>query len=187
MKPERRPPVVTSDMQIGPDVDLDREDIRLGDGTRLTNELAEEINEDVRRAAGRPSLSGGRKHSPQVSAGITLELQAELRDYSKRSGLSPSQVLRRALEELMGGRPPADMPGKQPAPTKRPRRTTRKDPASRLCSRAKAGTRPRHLAKSPSPRANHPFISTGTSLTDGITGTGAADPLTWLRLARCPC
>jgi hypothetical protein len=131
VKPERRPPVVTSDMQIGPDVDLDREDIRLGDGTRLTNELAEEINEDVRRAAGRPSLSGGRKHSPQVSARITLELQAELRDYSKRSGLSPSQVLRRALEELMGGRPPADMPGKQPAPTKRPRRTTRKGPASR--------------------------------------------------------
>jgi hypothetical protein len=30
-------------------------------------------------------------------------------------------------------------------------------------------------------------ISTGTSLTDGITGTGAADPLTWVRLARCPC
>jgi hypothetical protein len=31
------------------------------------------------------------------------------------------------------------------------------------------------------------FISTGTLLTDGTTGTGAADPLTWLRLARCPC
>ena len=22
---------------------------------------------------------------------------------------------------------------------------------------------------------------------DGITGTGASDPLIWLRLARCPC
>jgi streptomycin 6-kinase len=32
-----------------------------------------------------------------------------------------------------------------------------------------------------------PLISTGTSLTGGITGTGAADPLTRLRLARCPC
>lgn len=114
MKPERRPPVVTSDMQIGPDVNLDQEDIRLGDGTRLTNELAEAINENVRRAAGRPSLSGGRKHSPQVSARITSELQAELRNYSKSSGLSPSQVLRRALEELVGSHHlPADTVGNQ--------------------------------------------------------------------------
>lgn len=127
VKPERRPPVVKSDTRIGPDVDLDREDIRLRDGMRLTNELVEAINEDVRRAAGRPSLSGDRKHSPQVSARITPELQAELRSYSKRSGLSASQVLRRALEELVG-RQPADTVGKQ---TKRPRRAIRKDSASR--------------------------------------------------------
>jgi hypothetical protein len=127
VQPERRPPVVKADMRIGPDVDLEREDIRLGDGTRLTNELAEAISEDVRRAAGRPSLSGGRKHSPQVSARITPELQAELRTYSKRSGLSASQVLRQALEELVG-RQPSDMVGKQ---TKHPRSAIRKDSASR--------------------------------------------------------
>jgi hypothetical protein len=121
VKPERRPPVVTSDMLIGPDVNLDQEDIRLADGTRLTNELAEAINEDVRRTAGRPSLSGGRKHSPQVSARITPELQAELRNYSKRSGLSPSQVLRRALEELVGSPLPADTVGNQQASAKRRR------------------------------------------------------------------
>jgi hypothetical protein len=130
VKPGRRPPVVTPDTQIGPDVDLDREDVRLRDGTRLTNDLAEAINEDVRRAAGRPSLSGGRQHSPQVSARITPELQAELRKYSKRSGLSPSQVLRHALEQLVGSRLPAGT-SKQQAPAKRPRRTSRKDPAGR--------------------------------------------------------
>ena len=30
---------------IGPDVDLDREDVRLADGRRLTNTLADEIVE----------------------------------------------------------------------------------------------------------------------------------------------
>jgi hypothetical protein len=62
VRAERRPPVVSSDTRVGPDVDLSRKDIRLDDGTRLTSELAEAITEDVRRAAGRPSLSGERKH-----------------------------------------------------------------------------------------------------------------------------
>jgi hypothetical protein len=131
VKAKRRPPVVTSNSQIGPDVDLNREDVRLGDGTRLTNELAEAITEDVRHAAGRPSLSGERKHSPQVSARITPELQEELREYSKRSGLSHSQVLRHALEQLVGSRPPADTVGRLRAPTERKRHAARKDPANR--------------------------------------------------------
>jgi hypothetical protein len=101
VRAERRPPAVTSDTQIGPDVDLDRKDVRLGDGTRFTSEVAEAITEDVRRAAGRPSLSGERKHSPQVSARISPELQEELREYSMRSGLTHSQILRQALEQLM--------------------------------------------------------------------------------------
>jgi hypothetical protein len=92
VKAERRPPVVTSDTQTGPDVDLSREDVRLGDGTRLTNELAEAITEDVQRAAGRPSLSGERKQSPQVSARISPELQEDLTEYSKRSGLSQADT-----------------------------------------------------------------------------------------------
>ncbi len=131
VKAERRPPVVSSETQIGPDVDLSREDVRLGDGTRLTNELAEAITEDVRRAAGRPSLTGERKHSPQVSARITPELQEELREYSKRFGLSHSQILRRALEQLVGSRPPASTTRKQSTPTKRKRHAIQKDPASR--------------------------------------------------------
>jgi hypothetical protein len=131
VKAERRPPVVSSETQIGPDVDLSREDVRLGDGTRLTNEHADSITEDVRRAAGRPSLTGERKHSPQVSARITPELQEELREYSKRFGLSHSQILRRALEQLVGSRPPASAARKQSTPTKRKRHAVQKDPASR--------------------------------------------------------
>ena len=46
---ERTPPVITDNTPIGPDVDVDREDIRLANGTRLTNEVAEE-----NRRAGSP-------------------------------------------------------------------------------------------------------------------------------------
>ena len=129
MKAKRRPPFITSDTQIGPDVELGRDDVRLRDGTRLTDELAEAITEDVRRAAGRPSLSGGHKHSPQVSARITPELQEELRKYSKRSGLSYSQVVRRALEQFVGTHR-AGTTAKQHAPSQSKRHGTRKDPAS---------------------------------------------------------
>ena len=131
VKRGRRPPVITPDMHIGPDVDLDRDDVLLPDGTRLTNELVEAVNEDVRRTVGRPSLSGGRQHSPQVSARITPEMQAELRKYSKRSGLSSSQIVRHALEQLVGSHPPAGTATNQQAPAKRRRRASRKDPAGR--------------------------------------------------------
>ena len=49
--PERQPPRVSGDSPIGPDVDLERDDIRLADGTRLTPDIAAGIAEDVRRAA----------------------------------------------------------------------------------------------------------------------------------------
>jgi hypothetical protein len=130
-KPDSRPPVVTSDTPIGPDVDLNRDEVRLADGTRLTSELADAINEDVRHTAGRPSLSGRRKHSPQVSARITPELQAELKRYSKHSGLSTSQVLRHALERLVGGGTGAGTSSGQKAPENRPRHAARKDSAGR--------------------------------------------------------
>jgi hypothetical protein len=129
VKAKHRPPVVTSDTQVGPDVDLNEEDVRLRDGTRLTSNLAEAITEDVRRAVGRPSLSGGRTHSPQVSARITPELQEEITKYSERSGLTHSQVVRRALEQFVGSHRVAGATGKPPAPTKPKRRGTRKDPA----------------------------------------------------------
>ena len=51
---ESQPPRVSDDSPIGPDVDLERDDIRLADGTRLTPDIAASIAEDVRRAAGRP-------------------------------------------------------------------------------------------------------------------------------------
>ena len=74
--PGRQPPRVSDDSPIGPDVDLERDDIRLADGTRLTLGIAAGIAEDVRRAAGRPSLTGPGRRSPQVSARVPAELRA---------------------------------------------------------------------------------------------------------------
>jgi hypothetical protein len=91
----------------------------------------EAITEDVRRAVGRPSLSGGRTHSPQVSARITPDLQEEIRKYSERSGLTHSQVVRRALEQFIGNHRVAGAAREPLAPTKPKRHDTRKDPASR--------------------------------------------------------
>jgi hypothetical protein len=62
--PEHTPVRVTSDTPIGTDVDLDRDDIRLADGSRLTQEVADGVVEHARRVAGRPSLSGNAEASP---------------------------------------------------------------------------------------------------------------------------
>jgi Ribbon-helix-helix domain len=74
---------------------------------------------------------GERQHSPQVSARITPELQNELRKYSKRTGLSHSQVLRHALEQLVGSRPSASTPSKKRTPATGKRHAIGKDPAGR--------------------------------------------------------
>jgi hypothetical protein len=96
--PERQPPRVTLDTEIGPDVDLDAEDIRLVDGTRLTPDLAEQIAEEMRRSAGRPSLTGSGKHSPEVSARVPPELLDSVKQEARRAGVSVSRVIREALE-----------------------------------------------------------------------------------------
>jgi hypothetical protein len=51
---ERKPPVISEKTPIGPDVDLDQEDVRLVGGTRLTKTMAAEIVQEVRKSAGKP-------------------------------------------------------------------------------------------------------------------------------------
>lgn len=40
------------EVEVGPDVDLDTEDVRLSDGTRLTQSVVNEIVRDFHREAG---------------------------------------------------------------------------------------------------------------------------------------
>jgi predicted HicB family RNase H-like nuclease len=102
--PGNRPPVVRLDTPIGPDVDLGREDVRLADDSRLTEELAAEIAEDVLRQAraGRPSLAGhagGR--SPQITFRTPVSLHDAAERQARREGKSVSQLAREALEHYL--------------------------------------------------------------------------------------
>lgn len=80
------------------DVDLDREDIRLPDGTRLTQHVADAIVEDVRRKVGRPSLTGEPATSPRVSFRVTPDIREQAAAIAQREGKTISQLAREALE-----------------------------------------------------------------------------------------
>lgn len=94
-------PRIAHDTPIGPDVDLDHEDVRLLDGTRLTQEIADGIVEDVRRSSGRPSLTGAKAPSPQVTFRVTPELRAKAAAEAARQGRRISDVAREALERYL--------------------------------------------------------------------------------------
>jgi NaMN:DMB phosphoribosyltransferase len=46
-----RPPVITDNTPVGPDVDLDAEEIFLRDGTRLTSDKVPALVEEIRQEA----------------------------------------------------------------------------------------------------------------------------------------
>lgn len=98
---KRKLPKVTTDTPIGPDVDLEREDIRLADGTRLTDEVAAEIAENARRSVGRPSLSGVRQRSPQIAFRVPPAVRDQAAEVASREGKTVSELAREALEERL--------------------------------------------------------------------------------------
>jgi predicted HicB family RNase H-like nuclease len=80
------------------DIDLDREDVRLPDGTRLTDDVADAIVDDVRRKAGRPSLTGASALSPRVSFRVTPEVRDRAAAIATEEGKTISELAREALE-----------------------------------------------------------------------------------------
>ena len=100
---DRTPPPVTPITPIGPDVDLDAEDVRLPDRTRLTEQQAAEIVDDVRRRAGRPSLTGEAAVSPRISFRITPGVRDRAAEIAAREGKTISQLAREALEARVTG------------------------------------------------------------------------------------
>jgi hypothetical protein len=124
--PERQPPAVTLDTPIGPDVDLAREDIRLADGTRLTPADTDRIVAQVRREAGRPSLTEPGRHSPQLSARVPASLHDQAERQASREGKSVSQLLRDALEwylEHVSSAGPGPLAGAGPGRRRSARKT----------------------------------------------------------------
>ena len=100
---ERTPPTVTADSPIGPDVDLDTDDVRLPDGTRLTGQHADEIVEEVRRRAGRPSLTGEPAVSPRIAFRVTPDVRDRAAGIAAGEGKTISQLAREALEARVAG------------------------------------------------------------------------------------
>ncbi|MFN2496107.1 MAG: hypothetical protein ABR608_09420 [Pseudonocardiaceae bacterium] len=94
-----------------PEVDLEREDVRDRHGNRITSEyleraLADILDKDapvepseVRR--GRPSLSGGSTHSPQVTFRLPDQLHRQAVDAAEREGKTVSALAREALEQYL--------------------------------------------------------------------------------------
>jgi predicted HicB family RNase H-like nuclease len=95
---KRTKPKITSERPIGKDVDLQREDVRLPDGTRVTDELVDDIVEEVRRRGGRPSLTGDASMSPRVSFRVTPGVRERAAIIAEREGKTISQLAREALE-----------------------------------------------------------------------------------------
>jgi hypothetical protein len=102
-----------ADYVVGPDteiedVDLDQEDIRLPDGRRLSNELAEKMARDGMAEArhrnlipGGKSLAGDGSHSPRVQFRLPESLRAKAEAKAADEGVSLSVLAREALERYV--------------------------------------------------------------------------------------
>ncbi|HEX3617993.1 MAG TPA: hypothetical protein VHU61_15735 [Solirubrobacteraceae bacterium] len=88
---------------VGPDIDLDEEEIRLPDGSRLTQEAAEDLADRVleQRRAGRPSLIGGKAHTPPLTVRVRLGVRSALEEIAHKQGRRLADVSREALDEYV--------------------------------------------------------------------------------------
>ncbi|MBK8460200.1 MAG: ribbon-helix-helix protein, CopG family [Micropruina sp.] len=84
---------------IGPDIDLDTEEVLLPSGHRYSNADAEADSEYFASRPGRPSLARG--VSPQVSFRVPRDVKDELASLSQAEGRPEAQVARQALLEYL--------------------------------------------------------------------------------------
>lgn len=89
--------------QVGPDVDLEAEDVRDSKGRRITEEYVHRAVVDAlsKVSPGRPSLTGQRAVSPQVTFRVTPELRDKVAAEAARQGRRISDVAREALERYL--------------------------------------------------------------------------------------
>jgi hypothetical protein len=86
---------------VGPDVDLDAEEVILPSGRRYTaaDAAADERHFQSRTRPGRPSLARG--VSPQVSFRVPQSIKDDLSEVAKAEGRPEAQVARQALAEYL--------------------------------------------------------------------------------------
>lgn len=89
--------------RVLPDVDLAVDDVRDGAGRRITEEYAELAAADALAAVGRgrPSLTGARAPSPQVTFRVTPQLRERADAEAAKQGRRVSDLARDALENYL--------------------------------------------------------------------------------------
>jgi hypothetical protein len=91
-----------SKSQIGPDIDLDKDEVHLADGTRLTEAAAQRLAEEMlARRRGRPSVSGSSVRTPSLTVRVPAELRSALESIAETRGERLADVSRAALEEYV--------------------------------------------------------------------------------------
>ena len=144
---------------IGPDIDLDEEEVYLPDGTRLTEAAAEAMGkrmvEEYERRRGQPSLTGERAPTPNLTIRVPPAIRSALKSIAAAQGRRLADVSRDALAEYV--RRHSDVPTKRTAAATKPapkkaapaRAAPAKATAVRKASAKKAAAKlpPKHTAK----------------------------------------
>jgi hypothetical protein len=89
------------DYTFGGYVDLEVDEVREPDGTRLTEARAQEIVEEVRR--GRPALGRRRQrgHSPQITVRLAEATREKATQRAAAEGRTISELAREAIERYL--------------------------------------------------------------------------------------
>lgn len=89
--------------QVLPDVDLETDDVRDSQGRRITEDYVRAATDQAIGSVGpgRPSLTGTKATSPQVTFRVTPELRARAAAEAERQGRRISDVAREALERYL--------------------------------------------------------------------------------------
>jgi hypothetical protein len=90
---------------VGPDVDLDAEEVRDRQGRRITPEYAQRAAEEALQLArpGRPPLGAIGETSPQVSFRVPEQTRRRAEQRAKAEGRTVSELAREALERYLEG------------------------------------------------------------------------------------
>ena len=89
----------------GPEIDLKAEVVLDSKGCRVDQAYVDralaEVEEEIAKRAGRPSLTGKSEHSPHVSFRITPELKARAEQTAREQGTTVSKLAREAFERFL--------------------------------------------------------------------------------------
>ncbi|MGH3549437.1 MAG: ribbon-helix-helix protein, CopG family [Pseudonocardiaceae bacterium] len=91
---------------LGPDIDLDAEDVRRPDGTRLSEHAAQQLASEAittgrrGRPAVDPDVSPGER-SPRVTFRVPAQTRRQLEQRARDQGRPVADVLREAVERYL--------------------------------------------------------------------------------------